>query len=312
MLRNLGEWINWTSSPQNEWSTWVTWQSNQPLIHYEKSDLYQYYLSYYPNFRPMENAVINGPGAKYYIYCFGDFAVFLVTPANGSNILEYILLLLNLYDTCKGVARRITGDPPCVTVLRTVVIRKSLEPLLAHDFSQYNYNYEIIHAHTVVQYSLSTLIMRFISNYLSYVCPQQKFPFIHINLCQKAYHEKRFGITPTPAVTTSLPNISSTLYPQVSFAQTLPPQTSLPQSSFPVDIIQDIKRQESPKSWPRDQSSMMRCSKCNRVTENIWGNFKSCLDCHVKRICSECGLTAVIIGPDELPKCVLHQKSTVT
>lgn len=274
MLRTLSEW--WGQG--NEWQTWLTWQGNQLQSHYERSEIYDYYLSVYPSFRAPGDAVVYGTANEFYTYCFGNFAGFLVLPRQSANIIEYILLLLNLYDTCKGMTRKFT-DPAGIALLRQVILRKNTDLLTRHDFRLYEYSYEYIHAHTVVQYSLSTLIMRFISNYMSYICPSPKFPLIRFELCQQAYNEKRFGL----------------IYSK----------------SLPIDIVpipMNLSGQQSKgTSWPLDKSLLNRCSKCHRLTEHLWGSFHSCLDCHAKRICSMCGHPAILIASDDLPKCVIHQ-----
>lgn len=280
MLGSFSNWLTWTTTtPKDEWDTWELWQRSQPPIHFEKSDVFQYYISCRPQFRAPKFAANNGPKSIYYIYCFGDFATLLVNPSLGDDVTSYCTLLLDLYDTCKGISRRITGDPNGISVLREVVRKKSIIPLHAHDFTQYTYDYEIIHAHTVAQYSLSTLLMRMIANYMHNISSHGNYPTITAVKCEKAYHEYSFG-----------------------------DRASVPISTTPISIPTKVIIEEGRgSSWPRDASTCSRCQICNRVSENLWGTFNACLDCHMKRICSSCSLTAVVIGSDNLPKCKLHQ-----
>ncbi len=286
MWKSLTEWMSWNNS-NNEWHTWEIWQLNQPNPHFKKSEIFEYYRNYRINFYPPANNILtnNQNVAKYYLYCFGDFTIFLVEPHN--NAIEYFTILLDVYDVCKGITRRLTGDPPGIILLRDSIKQKSLESLLRHNFEQYNYNYGILHAHTVVQFSLSTLIMRLVSNYLGQIYQSINFPMIVLNNCIKAYNQYNFG------------------YPiEVS----LPIPIEAPKiSNSPVSSIEFNGEYSS--SWPSlpKNLSNLRCSKCNRISENLWGKFKVCLDCHMKRICSECGTTAVIIGVDHFPKCCKHQ-----
>src|SRR3972149_4705421 len=239
MLRTFEDWIKWTNtSTQTEWNTWDEWQRRQPPIHFEKSDMFSYFISKHPDFRPMPYNVLMGYGADYFKYCFGDFTQFIVNPNGGVNALEYFSLLLSLYDTCKGVSRRLTGDPAGISLIRQSVDGKSLIPLIEHNFNQYAYDYSMIHAHTVVQYSLSSLIMRLVSHYMSQVCAKGKFPQITFGECRKAHTGCVFG----------------------SHADITPPK------SQPIDITQkDTNVPESQgSSWPRDYSRCVRCKVCTR------------------------------------------------
>lgn len=278
MFKTITNLIPWSKSTiKDEWSTWEEWQRHRNPSHYEKSDIFHYYLANRPIFSPPKNACHNN---KHYIYCFGDFSAILVTPTGGENALEYLILLVDIYDVCKGVSRRLlTGDPPCITLVRNVIRKRNLTLLQSFDFYQYEYPYCQIHAHTVAQYSLSTLLMRFISHYMSYIDIRKSYPMIDIALCQKACHDCVFG-------------------------------TPIFQTSSPITIPFRPKLDEvRGSSWPSDNKTCLKCAKCKRVTENIWGDFDVCLDCHSKRICSVCGEKAVIISHDDLPKCNLHKPS---
>lgn len=287
MLKTLTDWITWTNTTiQEEWNTWEEWQRHQQPSHYEKSEIFQYYLTMRTNFQPPTDSCITAYNSKYYIYCFGDFAALLVNPHGGGNILDYITLLIDMYDVCKGVSRRLKGDPTCITVLREIITRRTLDPLQKLHLDQYAYPYNTIHAHTVAEYSLSTLIMRLISHYISKTSTRGYYPNILSSLCQTAYTSCNFGA----------PVIIST-----------------PKGSAAISIIQPQKTKSDDIrgcSWPQDKSKYFRCKICTRMTENLWGNFNACVDCHLKRICSVCGSQAVIISNDGLPKCAFHQNDS--
>lgn len=287
MLKTMTDWISWTtsSSSSDEWVTWETWQNQQQSSHYEKSDLFQYYLSMRPRYIPPRNSCINDHNNRYYIYCFGDFSSLIVNPLGYTDIVDYINILIDLYDVCKGISRRIKGDPTCISVLREVVLKRTLDPIQKHNLNQYNYPYNRIHAHTVAQYSLSTLIMKFIIHYLNINGTKGDYSNITSSSCQTAYNEQIFG-----APKLILNSILST-------------------KSVPISISQNNKERDiKVHSWPQDQSKIFRCKICTRVTENIWGKFDACMDCHLKRVCSTCGVRAVIIAIDGLPKCIAHQE----
>lgn len=293
MFRSL---INWTNIsnisnnfPSNEWNTWLAWQRNQPPSHFKKCIIFEYYLSQRLNWYPPSNSVLNTCFSQYYQYCFGDYSILIVQPTNGSNVIDYFTLLLDFYDICKGTSRRFTGDPPAIKILRDSITFKTLDRLINWDFEPYCYDYGTIHAHTVVQFSLSTLIMRLVAHYLSQILDKKIYPNINITICSKAYNNKTFGDYMIPK---SNP---------ITINQTSTPQTSTPQISTPISISTP-----SSSSWPSTHSTL-RCDKCHRITENIWGKWRACIDCHLKRICSECGKPAVIIGVDNFPKCCEHQ-----
>lgn len=280
MLGSLSNWLTWTTStPKDEWTTWEEWQRTQPPSHFEKSDIFQYYLLYKPNFEPPENTVNKGHYSRYFNYCFGDFTILLVNPDSNRDSVEYLNLLLDVYDICKGFSRHITGDPTGIALVREAVSKRSFTVLETHDFNQYAYDYSIIHAHTVAQYSLSTLLMRFIGHYMNFVCNKTYFYPVMATTCQKAYNSYVFGH-------------SSRQHPPIT--------------SDPINIRQNTSDTLKGLSWPRDQTGFFRCKICNRVSEKLWGSFNACLDCHVKRICSQCGAQAIVIGRDKFPKCKTH------
>jgi|SRR5437868_3358928 len=286
MLNVLSNWIPWSSyTPQEEWNTWLEWQKNQPISLFEKSDIFQYYLSRRPNFQPPQYSSVTLYNSKYYIYCFGDFTTLLLNPHGGGNATEFINLIIDIYDVCKGYSRRLAGDPNGITILRESMNKLSLVPLQNHDFTQYNYPYQNIHAHTVAQYSLSTLLMRLISHYMSNVSTVGYYSSICIKTCQKTMEKNTFG---KPIIISSSTN----------------------KTTASISIQQQKPKSDEFRghSWPRDQITCLRCKSCDRVTENVWGNFSVCIDCHLKRICSVCGSQAIIIGADNFPKCYYHQE----
>ncbi len=287
MFKTMTDFITWTTSttlPKDEFDTWEIWQNQQLPTHYEKSDIFQYYLSVRPRYCPPRNSCINDHNHRYYVYCFGDFSSLIVNPLGYNDIIGYIILLLDIYDVCKGFSRRLKGDPNCIALLREVIRKRSIDPILKHDLSQYDYPYNRIHAHTVAQYSLSTLLMKFIIHYLASNGVKGNYSTITLPICQTTYNDQIFGA---------------------------PKSTSNPLAkSSPININQNAPSNKEMKvhSWPQDQSKLFRCKVCTRVTENIWGDFDACMDCHLKRICSICGVRAVIIATDGLPKCIAHQE----
>lgn len=315
----LTDWVNWKNvTIQDEWNTWVEWQSHQSNQHYEKSDIFQYYLSKRPQFQPPKYSCGNN---KYYIYCFGDFASLLVNPGTNADIIDYISLLLDVYDTCKGMSRYIIGDPVGISFLRDVISKHNLSPLKHFNFEKINYPYITIHAHTVAQYSLSTLIMRFLFNYIGHISTENNHYNISITDCKQVYENNFFGSPLSFLTGNSIPislitdktcnksnlktydtrfNINSNI---TSECMTIP---SCDKNSYCEDATQHNSYN---KISSHDKKIYMRCKSCGRVTENLWGNFHSCLDCHLKRICSKCSANAIVISKDGLPKCEFHKNS---
>jgi hypothetical protein len=261
---------------------------------------------------------------------------------------------LDIYDICKGYLRRVKGEPTCINILREVIRKRSLIPL--QTFHQnFAYPYDAIHAHTVAQYSLSTLIMRLVNHYMSQISSDY-YPDISLNLCRDAYNECKFGkilkfsqhinpnfnendinITGTGTerylfedghmkkIQTSLNDHNlkhkDTHSPKsflhhaeniltdnvvVNTSQTsITPITSTIKSSD--KILSENCVESSLSESDKDLSiTCHRCKTCTRVTETLWGIFDSCLDCHLKRICSICGTQALIISNDGFPKCNIH------
>lgn len=274
MLSALGTLLY--GQPQEEWEIWEEWQKNQSEDHFLKSEIFEYFKSCQPNFDyPNPN-----PDDKYLSYCFGDFTVFLVNPKNGGNVINYLSKLLLLYDTCKGFMRCIKGDPIGIARLREVVSRKSLEPLYTINLQNYYYDYTNIHSHTVVQFSLSTLIMRLVANYLAYLTTKTFFVKISPSACKETFENVKFGSV-----------VNGTRQFIISEA---------------VQIYPNAEPEFKSSSWPNQSYLLGKCKVCNKSTYTFWGEFQSCLDCYNYRICSECGVPGVMIGFDNLPKCEYH------
>lgn len=292
MIRTLTDWMNLTTTTaQDEWNIWREWQRHQSPSHYEKSDIFQYYLSKRPCFQPPIQSCAFGHGAKYYVYCFGDFTTLMVNPTAG-NVIEYLIALLDVYDVCKGYSRHLKGDPTGIAIIREVIQKKTLVPLEAHDFTQYSYEYNVIHAHTVAQYSLSTLLMKLLGNYMSHISAPGYHTKTELAIsllsCRKAYDSCIFGAPMSDKLLTT-------------------PNQNVVSNTIAIEQRRQKTEDFRGYSWPSDRASCMRCKICSRVTENTWGLFYACLDCHLKRICSKCGKAAVIIGSDNFPKCYHHQ-----
>lgn len=189
---------------QEQWAHWEKWQLSQPSSHFESSHVLQSYLAQYPHVKCNESFLGSNTSNtsntsniySTYAYCFGNFTILLSIPSGPGNVLEYVALLLEIYDFCKGLGRRIAGDPVGISTLRMALTQKTVEPIQLLDFSEYDYPYATLHAHTVAEFSLSTLILRLVSNYMSYTNVWGKnFSMIEYPICQNSYDNNVFKLT---------------------------------------------------------------------------------------------------------------------
>lgn len=145
-------------SYRDTWNSWYEWQKKQKPIHYQRSDVFRRYANQYyiPNEKYNEQVV----------YVLGDFRYFITFDfiSNDNVYWDYIKVLIDLYDCCKGLRRSILGDPPFIHKLKEGYENRDLNPFLLYGFRECDYDYEKIHVHTVAYFSLSTLIMRLASH----------------------------------------------------------------------------------------------------------------------------------------------------
>lgn len=304
MLRSITDWINITNSnPEDEWKAWEDWQKRQPLSHYEKSDIYNHYINSRPLFTIPDQSCVTSFDKIYYEYCFGEFTAFILSPkSQGQNIMNYFKLLLDLYDTCKGFSRRLTGDPNSIAILRESVKENNLTILNNHNYSPYEYDYTILHAHTVAQYSLSTLIMRLVSHGLRVISMRTSFPEICVNKCKYAYSLRIFGTPKDESVDHIARNNHNQNY-----------NNNRNIISAPIDINNNNnnnKNEPCGYSWPIDPNMELKCKQCGRITERRYGKHDSCLDCYSRRVCTVCGSKAIVMIKcfnQSYPRCELHR-----
>ncbi len=250
---------------------WSDWQKKQTKSHYIES----YLTSYIP--------LKSGYKNMYFRYCFGDFENLIYMPET-CNDLTYFTLLLSTYDSCKGYLRSIKGDSAGISLLRKVVYCKNCDALYDHHFNIYSYPYDRIHAHTVSQFSLSTLLMLFVSNYMHFKSyNSDHFPHIEVDLCKGAYNNKVFG--------------------EITYVNT----TKTIRAPIPIKKT-DASVVRNCNSWPEPRHSITnKCSNCTRIADSLWGNHNHCLDCHLYKVCFICGGQMFTVGRDKLPRCQIHQ-----
>ena len=272
MFSWLGYFNSELENANQSFEQWEIWQQKQSKAHYIES-----YLGIY---------IPPKPGYKnlYFRYCFGDFENLIYMPET-CNDLNYFSLIISTYDKCKGYLRSIKGDASGIYLLRKVVMNKNCDDLYNHDFNIYNYNYSRIHAHTVAQFSLSTLLMLFVSNYMHFKSyNSDHFPHIDVELCKNAYNTKVFG--------------------DITYVN---PSKSVIRGT-PVAIKKSEGVTRNCNSWPGPIHNLpKKCLECGRQSENFWGQNKHCLDCHLYKVCLICGGQLFTIGKDNYPRCIVHQ-----
>lgn len=259
---------------QKNFAYWTEWQQKQPSNHFVDCNL----TSYIPVKRGLNSIPIK--------YCFGCFSNLIYKPED-CDVFAYINSLLTIYDNCKGYSRMmIKGDNAGIALLRKIVKDKKLDELYQHNFQLYNYNYKVLHGHTVGYFSLSTLIMFFLSNYMYYYSSNlDYFPFIDQEICKDIYQAKVFG--------------------ELCFINQVTKSNS-------IGIVKKIdkidKRTNNVHSWPsiaNFANATVKCQACNRVAESLW-NEKHCLDCHLYKVC-HCGGQPFTTNKDGYPVCILHK-----
>lgn len=127
---------------------WEIWEQNPT----NKCYAMDYYCDNYFN---IEEAVDHP-----YFSRFGKFSYFFKEDD------KVISELIHFYDSCKGYARYLTGDPTSITIIKNFLKTNNKNLLSRLEPKQYLYDTLKIHAYTVAVYSLSTLIMRIILHHL--------------------------------------------------------------------------------------------------------------------------------------------------
>lgn len=269
--------------------TWIEWQRTRPLTHFHNSEVYMQFLNANPDFVPLDNSVVNGHLCDVYSYTFGDFAKFIVNGGK-TDVNEYIRLLLNLYDACKGYLRsNIKGDPEIIGLMRNSLKTNNASALFFYRYENIKYDYSVLHGHTVAEFSLSTLIGLFLCNFLHHKsinrCDSINIELLRVTLEKKIYGEVIPNRSPSSSSVPIIPITNNKL--------TLSDSSDFRSKSMPTKI---------------DSINLSTCSSCKRLTESLYGDFRSCIDCHTKCVCSICGYNAMLKGPDNLPRCLRHHK----
>lgn len=265
------------ADPSCEWDTWSTWQAQRDDAHFVAFDAYLAFFRAQPESFFPPSCVSSGSDAKFFWYAFGVFTPLIVAkPLTPSQALSFGASLLALYDANKGYARLFTGDPPGIAHLRACVSAQNLSLLRSYDYAPYAYDVSQLHAHTVAQFSLSSLVLFILSHSLHR--SGAAVPHVDPALLRDAYARKAFcKVLKNSAV--------------ASFWD--------PHADRPFIYSGACSR------W--DVDTKFACSRCKRLSETLWGHYQLCLDCYKTKACYVCGDSQVAsINDDGFPRCSEH------
>jgi hypothetical protein len=170
--------------------SWITWQTSQAPSHFRDCPIADKYFREHSEQRLEAEQLCAS-------YCFGRFTHFIRFPFHIScpELRAIITNLLELYNSCKGIRRRIFGDSAPIIMLREAIeTSEGWCVLTRHDFTPYDYDYTRIHAHTVAYFSLSTLIMRIVAHYLHYTTFGRDKHEIVLSKCRRTRELLIFGL----------------------------------------------------------------------------------------------------------------------
>lgn len=267
----------WSQDPTSEWDTWATWQAQRDDAHFAAFAAYSTFFRAQPDSFFPPTCVTSGPDAKYYWYALGVFAPLVVADAlTPAQTMSLATSLLTTYDSNKGYTRLLRGDPPAIAHVRSCVNQQNLALLRSYDYTPYAYDVSELHAHTVAQFSLSSLLLRLLAHALHR--SGSTAPRITVECCKAAYDRKTFC--------KSLANVSV-----ASFWD--------PHADRPFMYGGGCSR------WA--VSAKYSCSLCRRLSETLWGHYHLCLDCYKTKACYVCGDSRVAsTNEDGFPRCQEH------
>lgn len=295
------------TSYKDQWNAWYEWQKTQPAVHFQRSDVFKKYAS--KNNVPFD--LIFKPEVTYVL---GDFKYFVPFNfiKNEEIFWEHVKILLDLYDCCKGIRRNVFGDSNYIILLKRSFHEKNISQLLKYDYNECNYNLEKLHCHTIAYFSLSTLVMRFVSHliFLQYGETVTRYPRINNIMFDNMYHKDCYSygslLTNGDSLYETIPHLHdnshnySTIMVRSSplaipgrqvFNRNSPSSgeysSPLSSSSNFGTISKKFGLGHGPQSDPRSSinilsSSLNTCPGCNKITNCNKNNH--CQECYNKKI----------------------------
>jgi hypothetical protein len=180
----VGESIKSYVVPSEE--DWDSWQKAQGPEHYEKSKVWSGFTSFYGKTSlPHSGISPDDPEYESFHYCFGEFTPLIIKGHLKPSPFPYFRLLLDIYSCNKGYLRSLKGEPEFILALRRSVLEADLTALANFPYSSVSYDYGKIHAHTVAQYSLSSLLALLTRNALAYQGGYNTLDPISYKLCDE-------------------------------------------------------------------------------------------------------------------------------
>lgn len=241
------DWLIRTIFPQSKEEDWVIWQKNQPESHFESCITWTQYSDIHKGkvFIP-KSSVVKQDSQNYYRYCFGDYANLVICgPLDKEDESAYYRSLIGLYEVGKGPLRIVKGETNEIKKLRDAVKDGNFRSLAEIDFKSFKYDYNKIHAHTVVSYCLSRLIMFLVSNALFWTY-NDPVPHIEEDLCRKSCENtlihKNFYLG------------------EEKIKRTEPINMKARENTDNLLLPKSWSSSKSPKSWP----SEYRCEECKK------------------------------------------------
>jgi hypothetical protein len=169
MVPKVYTWIYANSIEQKDIEdVWATWELLQKRTHFL---CYQPLQDYY-KLKPLPEW-LSGGISIFHERRFGLFSPLMIPQKTALQIIELIKILIEIYDYCKGTLRFLRFDNPAIRALRLTVRFNSFLDISKEPTDQYYYDYNRVHAHTIAQYSLSTLLMRIVLHQLGGIMPDK-------------------------------------------------------------------------------------------------------------------------------------------
>lgn len=241
----------------------IEWQKLQTLHHFSSNNIWQTYRNIQSDKIFISKSSVcrenTNISKEVFIYCFGDYAQLIVNQPLDDQF-SYYSMLIELYECGKGSMRRyIWGDPLNIKILRKAVNTRNYDCLSEIDFDSDKYNYTAIHAHTLVQNSLSKFITCLIGNALYWTNGKSTFHFEE-DMCEKSYTNEM-------------------IIPKLKIIEPINNKT---EKSNAIIAPRKNKSEDDlfipkswPKSWPRDKNSNKILLKCEECKKNLKAsNFK--------------------------------------
>lgn len=231
----------------------LEWQKQQTVQHFNSNNIWHTYKTLQSDKIFLSKSSVCADDAdaltkEYFTYCFGDYAPLIINQPLDDEF-SYYSMLIELYECGKGSLRKyVWGDPVNIKILRKAVKTRNYNCLSEIDFDLDKYNYTAIHAHTLVQNSLSKFITCLIGNALYWTNKKSSFHF-EVEMCEKSYTNEMI-----------IPKLKMLVQSPVSKKSEA---IVTPRKNKSEDDLFIPK--SWPKTWPRDKNDVsLKCEECKK------------------------------------------------